>query len=223
MTDRPPVRMLARLPEGNLNGFALEVDRLVDRDGPAEPEGYALVRYVSPKLDVNRETGVTTAVIRITEIEPLIGGAVPTDYAHAGEALQAIRGDRTGEQRIPEDDAAGYARLVELRRQLGAYANEHSMTATALGRDVLESIPGAAAGWRDDPQIIAEYLRLRDELDEDALTKAQEEAGGNDEPAPDDSFGPGTVVTGASGAEYVVGERISPVPAATFTGPNDDD
>jgi hypothetical protein len=223
MVDRPPVRLLSRLPEGNANGLDLEVARLVDRDGPAEPEGYALIRYVSPKIDVNRETGVDTAVIRIVEIEPLVAGRMPTAYDHAGEALQAIRGDRTGTQRIPEDDPAGYARLVELRRQLEAYRVREDITVTTLGAKVIDTIPGAEAGWRDDPRIIDEFLRHVDELDEDALDHAGElgepvenqslERAGED--GPDDDVPAETDDPGRGGAPV---RGLSSVPAATFTG-----
>lgn len=169
---RPPIKWNgATLPKGNANGMTLEVERLVDLETHTEPEGYALIKYVCRKVVHDRAEGVDTAILTITAIEPLVHGKMPTEFEHAGEAIQALRGDRTGEMTLPEDDPQGYATLVELRRQMREWRDLNKWSESELAKDVLATIP-AAEGWLDRPQIMEEYLRHVDALDEDALAAA---------------------------------------------------
>lgn len=108
MTDRiprPPVKVRASLPDGNLNGLGTVAGALLGGDPPPV---YALVKLVLTSIveDVEHDSE-RTAVLRIAALEPLKGGRLPDDITTdepAGAVIQRIRGNRTGEYTLPEDE-----------------------------------------------------------------------------------------------------------------------
>jgi hypothetical protein len=115
--SRPPVRMKAGLPDGNLNGGGDLV-----RAGwlnIADPDAvFAVVRFERDKLEIAHD--VYTAVIRVSEIEFPAG-----EQDKIRELLEAAREDRTGERSLfpaPEPDIVSDAqRAADLARRFEAW------------------------------------------------------------------------------------------------------
>lgn len=160
MITRPPVKFAGALPEGNLNGLGAILPAVLDDEElPVFFVGTARLKDKVHQVD----TGVDWAVLRVVDIEVLPDGKLPAGYGTVAELIAERRGERTGHDPLDFDgaSAADYARLADLRRQLGAYAADQGMSEVTLGQDVIATIPGAGAGWRDSPQVITEYLQTK--------------------------------------------------------------
>jgi hypothetical protein len=171
MVDRPPVKLLSALPEGSLNGFGVALPAALDDDFDRL---YFIAEAVCPKTERNKETHIETAKLRICAVEVLVDGKMP-DFPTASEALHGLRSERIGVDALLLEGSADeeYEHLADLRRQLAEYAAEQGMSETALGKDVIDTVPGAGAGWRDSPQILEEYLRTKGAIDDPPAGGAQ--------------------------------------------------
>lgn len=152
---RPPVRLAGGLPDGNLTNLGAHAADLLS-DAPAEL--YALVRLTRQQLiHQDDQDGAEIAVLKVRALEVL------PDQAAARQQLTETRAERTGDNPIDFDAAsdADYAKLADLRGHLAAYAAEEGLTDTSLGEEVLATVPAAGAGWRDQPLILEEFLRVK--------------------------------------------------------------
>ena len=166
---RPTVRLAGGLPDGNLSNLEALGGRLLS-DAP--PEVHALVLITRQKREENDDQdGAELAIVKVRALEafavPFTAAAdavFPFDIA-AGEpvaaVLQRLRADRTGQNVLPVNGSADaeYAQLSDLRGKLADYGAEAGLTDVELGRDVMDTVPGAGIGWRDSPLVLAEYLR----------------------------------------------------------------
>lgn len=160
MVDRPPVKLNARLPEGTLNGLGVILPDALDDDFDRL---YFLAEAICPKTEHDKESGLDSALLRISAIEVLPDGKIPLDLGTAAEVLHALRSERVGDNPIDFTGAsdADEAKLADLRGQLAEHAAVEGMGDAELAADVHATVPDAGPDWRADARILGEYLRVK--------------------------------------------------------------
>lgn len=181
MPDRPPVRLNARLPEGHQNGLGvllLPGGLLEDPELPV----YLLAHAVRRKAEHDDETGLDGVLLRLVSVEVLPGGKI-LDAGTAAQLMHALRSERVGDNPLDFDSAsdADWAQLNNLRAALAEWRDEQGMTDVTLGQDVIATVPGAGAGWRDEPLVLAEYLRTKGAIADPPAGEPEPDEPGSDQ------------------------------------------
>lgn len=185
---RPPARLRGGLPDGTLTG--LPASLVKDLLGSDPEPFYALVKLGRRQLIHDDETDGDVAVLGVLALETLPDDALLPEENPAA-ALAALRSERIGDNPIDFDSASDhdYEKLEELRATLAEYQAERGMSDLTLGEDIIDTVPGAEAGWRDDARIIGEYLRVKGALPDPVVGEDEGDGRGpeaDDDPVPDD-------------------------------------
>jgi hypothetical protein len=124
MTDRPPVKLGERLPEGSLNGLEALLPRFTG-DDPGD--AYVIGRLVRRKTEYDDDTEVTTAHVRFAEIEILPDGEL------AAKTLTELRSERTGQMEFGTGPDPDWDELARLRQALGNWQAAEGLSGVDLG------------------------------------------------------------------------------------------
>lgn len=156
MTDRPPIKLGARLPEGHLNGLATLVLRFVG-DDPGD--AYVIGRLVRRKREYDDDTEVTTAHLRFAEIEVL------PDPDLAAKTLTELRSERTGQMEFG-DSNSDWDELARLRLCRDEWQKEQGLSGVDLGRRWADVMGGADGADTTVVSRLREFLLTCGALDD---------------------------------------------------------
>lgn len=123
MTDRPPIKLRARLPEGSLNGLSVLLPGIV---GEHADDVYIVGRLVRAKREEDDETEVWTAHLRFAEIE------VETKADDAAARIAELRSERAGQLQFGDGDPR-WDELEGLREDIESWKRQQGLSDVELG------------------------------------------------------------------------------------------